>query len=85
MTESKAKPVVAWQWILRDNQETCYPCYILTRKFFSSREEVEAYYKVGLVEATYSIIGPFEMSEISGDIAEVLLKDRMYTKDDFRG
>jgi hypothetical protein len=64
---------IAWQWVMQNNQETNYPHYFLTDKFFSCKEEVQSYYSGAVAECLVTIIGPFERSEIHGYMAEHLL------------
>jgi hypothetical protein len=60
-----------YQWILRNNQQTCYPNFTITEEYYPTEELVRAYC---CVENLYSPICKVEESEI--DLSEApYLKD----------
>lgn len=56
-----------YQWVLRNNQETCYSSYMITPKHYTSRKDVEASW---CKDCCFTAIKPYRDSVLKGDYGE---------------
>ena len=72
----------AYQWIIRDNQNLSFPEYILTSKFYSSKEAVWKDYGPENTEFCFHPIRPLPESKLTGDYAWVRTKHERESGDE---
>uniref|UniRef100_A0A6H2A499 Uncharacterized protein n=1 Tax=viral metagenome TaxID=1070528 RepID=A0A6H2A499_9ZZZZ len=68
------KRETCYQWIIRDNQQLNFNDYILTRKHYSSRAEVDKDWSPENTECCFHPIKPLRMTKQIGELAWVLTR-----------
>jgi len=58
------------QWLVMDNQETCYPSYFVTKKHYQNRRDVDKDYAPQNTEYCFHPIRPIKESKLTGELAE---------------
>lgn len=58
------------QWLIRDNQQMCFPYFFITKKHYTSREDVDADYSPEKTEFCFHPIKPIRESMLKGKLAE---------------
>ena len=59
-----------YQWLVRNNQETCYPSFILTKKHYRDKKDVDGDYSPENTEYCFHPIKPIRESLLIGELAE---------------
>lgn len=64
------KEFTCYKWLIRDNQQLCYPDFILSKKHYKSRKDVDKDYATDKTEYCFHPIRPIRESKITGEMAE---------------
>ena len=56
-----------YQWLLKNNQETCFPCFILTKKHYRNRAEVEKHW---CLDPCFTAMRPLRETMLDGEFGE---------------
>jgi len=59
-----------YQWLIRDNQQTCFPYFIITKKHYTNLEDVSREWSPQNTEYCYRPIRAIEESRLEGELAE---------------
>jgi len=55
-----------YQWLLKNNQETCFPAFVLTKRHYTNRADVE---KAWCKDICFTAIRPLRESKLTGELA----------------
>jgi len=61
-----------YQWLIRDNQQLHYQYFIITRKHYTNRQDVNKDWAPENTEFCFHPIKPIKESKLTGEFAEAI-------------
>ena len=59
-----------YQWLIQDNQDTCYPRFFVAKKHYKSKADVWAAYGPENTEYCFRPLKPIKESKLTGELAQ---------------